>query len=446
MPPSKLTRTAIFWTILATQTISLLGSRMSEVGVGLWVYNRTGSTTPLLMASFFMELPGMLLSSAAGVLVDRYPRRLVLLVSDAGQAVGSLLLLASLVSGRFEVWHLYLASLVQGVFATLQAPAEDATVTLLVPESWRDRANAFRESAFPFAGVGAPVMAAFLFTWVGIQGIILLDLATFLVAVAALALVRLPQPPPSAEGSQGKGNFWGEWQAGLGFLRRRPALLYFLLFNTLVNFLLNGPLGLNLPYLVSRTGDVRQAGSIIGVLNLGALCGALLMTVWGGTRPRMHTLMPGLMLCGCMIMLYGLSAQPLALGVAAFLIYLPLPVGNAVLASIIQAKAPPDLQGRIFAFNDQLSFLGSTVSFLVTGPLVDGVLEPAVHSPGWRVVAPLVGSRAGSGIGLLLALTGAILLLLTGAVYAWPLVRNLERDLPGFAPPPAEAGEPLAPG
>lgn len=431
-------KTSVFLTILVTQTISLVGSRMTAVGMGIWVFTRTGSATPLLLASFFAELPGMLFGSLAGVLVDRWPRKWVMVLADSGQAAGSLLLLASLLSGRFELWHLYGVSLLQGTFSIFQSPAENATTTLLVPENWRERANAIREMIFPMAGVGAPVLAGMVIAWIGVPGIIAIDLATFVIAVFVVLALRIPQPKSTIEGDHGRGSVKGELSAVLRFLFARPALGYFILFGVFLNFMLNGPLELAIPYLLTITGKEQVAGGLMGIMSLGALAGALLMTAWGGTRPRIHTLMPVLMLSGMMFIVYGTTRQPLILGAALFFLMAPLPISGTIFISIMQVKTPPDLQGRLFALESQLGFVGSTASFLLTGPLVDKVLEPAARQPGWQVVAPLVGQGAGAGIGLLEVVTGVIILVITAGMYAWPLIRRMEASLPDYAPAEAQ--------
>jgi MFS family permease len=431
-------KTAVFLAILITQTISLIGSRMTAVGMGIWVFKRTGSATPLLLASFFAEMPGMLFGSLAGVLVDRWPRKWVMILADSGQATGSLLLLASLLSGRFELWHLYGVSLLQGTFAIFQSPAENATTTLLVPEGWRERANAIRETIFPMAGVGAPVLAGLVIAWIGVPGIIAIDLTTFVIAVLVVLYLRIPQPKATQEGSHGRGSMKGELSAVLRFLFARPALGYFILFGVFLNFMLNGPLELTIPYLLTITGKEQTAGGLMGVASLGAMAGALLMTAWGGTRPRIHTLMPVLMLSGVMFIVYGTTRQPLILGVALFLLMAPLPISGTIFVSILQVKTPPDLQGRLFALESQLGFVGSTASFLLTGPLVDKVLEPAAKGPGWQVVAPIVGQGPGAGIGLLEVVTGVLILVVTVGMYAWPLIRKMEMNLPDYAAVEAE--------
>lgn len=421
-----------FYILTVTQTLSLIGSRMTSIAVGIWVFAATGLTSPLLFAAFFAELPGVVGSSLAGVLVDRWDRRRVILLADAGQACGSLLLLASFTSGRFQVWHLYLVALLQGSFAILQQPAKEAAITMLIPSGHRERANAVQQMAFPLAGVVAPVVAGILYLLISIRGIILIDLATFLVAAGVIYFMRIPHPKQTEEGLASRGSVSQELLASFRFLSRRPALLGLVLYGVAINFLLNGPLELAVPYLITVTGSEAQMGAIMGVFSLGAFTGASLIAVWGGTRPRIHTMLPGMLLTGIMFLLYGVARSPLALGLALFFLIIPLPASSALFISIMQLKTPPDMQGRIFGSIAQMEFLGATLSFLLVGPLVDYVLEPAVGRPGWQIISPLVGNQPGAGIGLLLIVTGLIILMITLFVYASPHIRRLEASLPDY--------------
>lgn len=422
-----------FYVLLITQALSLIGSRMTSIAVGIWVFTQTGKTTPLLLTAFFNELPGMLGSSLAGVLVDRWNRRAILMLADAGQALGTLLLLLSFLSGRFEIWHLYAIVLLQGIFATFQEPAKNAAITMLVPEGQRERANGLQEMIFPLAGVLAPVITGSLYLLIQITGVILIDLATFIVAVIVVSLVRIPHPKSTAEGlAAGEGNFWQEMAGGLRFLRARPALWKLVLYTTFINFLLNGPLELNIPYLISITGSEAKTGAMLGIASLGAFAGAGLIALWGGTRPRIHTILPGMMLCGAMIVVYGTTRQPVVLALAFFTLMMPLPAGQALYFSILQVKTPPDMQGRVFALVYQLSLLASTTSFLLVGSLVDRWLEPAVGSPAWRTLAPLVGDQPGAGMGLLLVVTGLLILGATLVIYLQPGTRSLEKVMPDY--------------
>jgi DHA3 family macrolide efflux protein-like MFS transporter len=422
----------IFYTLLATQTLSLLGSRMTSIGVGIWVFTETGKTTPLLLTSFFNELPGMLAGSLAGVVVDRWDRRRVMILADAGQAIGSILLMVSFLSGYFAVWHLYGVAFLQGMFSVFQSPAERAATTMLVPEEQRERANALKETSFPLAGVLAPVLTGLLYTGIGIAGIILVDLAKFLVAVIFLLFIRIPHPKPTEAGLATLGGFWLEALGALRYVVSRKALFVFMLFTAFINFMLNGPLDLTLPYLILLTHSEKIAGSMIGITSVGAFAGAALIAAWGGTRPRMRIILVCLLLTGVMFLFFGTFRTPIPIGISLFILFMNLPISQTMYISILQAKSPPDLQGRIFALNDQLGFIGSTTSFALTGYLVDHVVNPSVGTRAWEVFQPLVGMDAGAGIGLVEVVTGIIILVATLGVFASIHIRELEAHLPDY--------------
>ena len=113
---------------------------------------------------------------------------------------------------------------------------------------------------------------------------------------------------------------------------------------------------------------------------------------------------------------------------------------NASFMSMMQAKTPPDVQGRIFAALGQVSMFLMPISYLLSGPLADHVFEPAVGGAGWDTVAPLMGTQAGAGMGLMMFLAGTGIALVTLAVYALPAIRNLESSMPDYAPVAAHDG------
>lgn len=423
-----------FYTLILTQTLSLIGSRISGLAVGIWIFADTGNATPLTLVAFFSVLPQVLASTLSGVLADRWDRRYVMVLADAGQAAGTLLLLLSIASGQFELWHLYVITVIQAVFSVFQGPAFQASVTLLVPDAQRDRANAIQQMSSPAAGIIAPVLAGGVYAVVGLSGAIIIDLLTFVVAMIVIYTVHIPRPEATAEGLAARGSAWQEALAGLTYLRRRRTLLFLVLYIAMVNFLVGGSAALSTPYILARTDSEPLLGLVLGIMNLGALLGAIFMGIWGGTRPRIHTMMPGLMITCVFMMLAGMAQSWGLLAVFMFGILFPIPIINAAFMSMMQAKVAPDLQGRVFAVLGQLSMLLTPLAYLIVGPLADTVFEPAVQQPGWSAVAPLVGSGTGSGMGLILLLGGLFTLVLTVGVYALPAIRRLEIDLPDYTP------------
>jgi hypothetical protein len=282
------------------------------------------------------------------------------------------------------------------------------------------------------AGVIAPVITGMLYSFTGLPGIIVIDFATFIISVVVLLFIKIPEPEASTEGLGYKGTFLKESLGGYKYLAARRPLLMLVIYFTLINFLLNGPLELVIPYLIKVTNSDLKMSFILGITNLGAFAGAALIAVFGGTKSRIHTIFPGYLITGVMFVAFGTARTPVVLAASIFVLMMPLPITWALFKSILQAKTPPDMQGRVFAAMMQLSFAASTLSFFITGPLVDRVLEPAAADSKLGIAAKVVGNKPGSGMGLVLVITGAVMLLITIGAYLMRHIRHIERELPDY--------------
>jgi DHA3 family macrolide efflux protein-like MFS transporter len=289
----------------------------------------------------------------------------------------------------------------------------------------------------PVAGVIAPAIAGVFYAAVGVNGVILFDLVTFVVAVVVVLLVRIPRPTQTEVGRAMQGSFLKEILGGFRFLLERRTLFAVMLVMSLVNFLFSGATILFTPYLLARTGSEATMGLLLAILDLGAIVGGIAIGVWGIGKHRIHLVMLGILFGSLLLSLVGVSRTPLALGVTLFAMTLPMPMVNAVFMSLMQAKTPPDIQGRVFATIGQVAMLLIPLSYLVVGPLSDQVFEPAVGTMGWERVAPLVGESAGAGMGLIMVIAGVIVFGITALIYAIPRVRRLESELPDYTPEPS---------
>ncbi len=427
-----------FYILIVTQTFSQIGSKISGLALGIYIFNQTGQVTPLALVSLFSFLPQVVIAGFAGALADRWDRRRVMNIADGGQALGSLLLLILFLSGSFQVWMLYVIVFLQAIFGVFQAPAFSASVTMLIPDNQRDRANAIQQLTGPSAGVIAPAVAGVLYALIGVAGTIAFDLVSFIVAIIVVYLSKIPRPPQTEIGKQMQGSLLKESFGGLQFLWQWRTLLALMLESALINFLFSGATILFTPYILARTGSEATLGTLLSILDLGAIIGGVIIGVWGGTRPRIHTILPGVIIGGVFLAVIGLAQSPVVMAAAMFLMMLPLPMSNAVSMSLIQAKVPPDIQGRVFAALGQMSMVLIPLSYLLIGPLADQVVEPAVGKTGWESVAPLVGSSTGSGYALLILIAGVIVAVSSALVYAIPRIRRMEYELPDYVAQPGE--------
>jgi MFS transporter, DHA3 family, macrolide efflux protein len=427
-----------FYTIVATQAFSMIGSRMSSLAIGIWLFQQTGDVTPLALVAFFAQLPFILGANIAGMVADRYNRRLIMVLSDTGQAICTGALLLMFATGSFQVEYLYVIAFVQSLAGSFQSPAFSASITTLVPDAQRDRANALTQMMGPAAGIIAPAAAAALYQFVSVQGVILFDLFTFTVAMAVIFFAHIPQPQRTDAAQKAEGSFWSEFTAGFSYLWAHKPMIALVTCACLMNFLFAGVMVVITPYLLLRMDNNEGLmGLVLALQNVGAIVGGVVIGVWGGTRPRIHTVMIAIMLMGAGLAAFGMAQTALMLAVSMFTLMFFMPFANAPLFSIMQAKVPQDLQGRVFAVIGQLAMLTSPISMLLIGPLADNVFEPAVNTAGWAVFAPLVGGSAGAGIGLMALIGGVLAVSVAGFFYALPIVRRLESDMPDAAKPEA---------
>ncbi len=426
--------TGTFYALAAAQTVSQIGSSMSFLAVGIYVYQQTGQATPLALFSLFLLLPYIIVGGIAGVLADRYDRRTLMIIGDIGAALGSLALVISLSSGNFQLWHVYAAALWQGVFSNLQRPAFEASVSQLVPEAKRQSANAIMQISKPASLLISSALTGLLYVSIGVVGIFVIDLISFLIGVVATLLVRIPAPLRSQGDVQARPSMLKEWSAGLGFLWSRRPLFILIVLGAVFGFLISSAFALMTPYVLARTGSEPTLGIITAIMSVGGIVGAIGIGAWGGFKRRIDTIIIAMILVLIATMLFGTNQSPIVMGAALFVAMMGVAAANATLMTLLQSKVPGDMQGRVFAIFMQLSLLLTPLGYLLIGPLADQVFTPLASSAGWAEAAPgmLFGMSAAGGMGVLFALAGTLGLIVTLFTYALPSVRRMEATLPTY--------------
>jgi DHA3 family macrolide efflux protein-like MFS transporter len=424
---------AIVW---IGQTISLLGSSMSWFAFMIWAWEETGQATALALVGFFSFGPALLLSPVAGALVDRWNRKLVMMLSDLAAGLCTLIALVLYATGNLEIWHLYLIGAFAGVFQAFQFPAYSASITMMLPKEHYARAEGMVGLGRSLAGVLAPIVASLLLGIIGMAGIMAIDVVTFVIAVSALLFVSVPQPPRSVAGSEAQGSLLKESLYGFRYIIKRPSLLGLQLVFTAGNLLDYAGYVLFAPMILARTGDnATVLGTVQSAGAIGGIVGGLLLAVWGGPRRRIHGVLVGWALSGVLGMsLMGLGQGLFIWVVASFFYTFFAPVVNSSEQAIWQSKVAPDVQGRVFAVQDFFSNLAVPVAMVAVGPLADRVFEPAMASGGR--LAPmcswLVGTGLGAGMALMIVLLGFLEVVVGLSGYLSRTVRDVEDILPDY--------------
>ena len=435
------------------QVVSLLGTAMTGFALTIWAWQVTEQATALALVGFFTFGPTVLLSPVAGALVDRWNRKLVMMLSDLGAGAATGVTLALYLSGGLEVWHLYVLGAWTGAFGAFQFPAYSAAVSTMLPKTQYARASGMLSLAESASAIAAPVLAGVLLAVIGIGGIMVIDIVTFTVALLALLWVAIPQPDASDEGRGSRGSLFKESLYGFRYIVKRPSLLGLQLVFTAINLIATFGFIVLAPMILARTGnDELMLGSVQSALGVGGVAGGILLSVWGGPKRRVHGVLLGMAassLLGATLLGVG-QTLPLWL-VAAFFSAFFIPILNGSNQAIWQAKVAPDVQGKVFAARRLIAQLSAPVAMLLAGPLADAVFEPAMMPGGAlaTLLGPLVGTGPGAGMGLMFVLSGVAGTLVGFGGYLFPAIRRVETLVPDhdavFSKPEGDATEKAVP-
>ncbi len=424
-----------FSVIWAGQLLSLTGSAMTTFGLTVWLWQETGQATAVALHAFFSFAPSLLVGAFAGVVVDRWNRKWVMLLSDIATGLGTLGVFLLLSSGRLEVWHLYALGAWSGAVGAFQVPAFAAAVATLVPKDQYARANGMRSLASSSAQIAAPVLAGVLIAFSGIATILLIDLTTLVLATLALLLVRVPNHRTADGDARGEEDLLGELLAGFRFLARHRGLLGLTLAFTALQFF--GMLGVTVlaPMILTRTGGNEAAyGLVSAAIGVGGVAGALLVSIQGGPRRQARAIGLGIAAGSTGLAALGMARGLLGWSLSAAAAFFFFPLVGAASGAIKQRKVPPVIQGRVFAADQLLQTVGIALGILVAGPLADHLFEPAfATSHGWGAsFAWLVGAGPGAGMSLLLALAGACGVATGIAAIFSRSIRDIETTVPDY--------------
>lgn len=160
-------RILTFLVVWFGQLVSLIGTRLTAFALGIWVYQQTGSVTRFALITVFTALPGILMLPITGVLVDRWDRRKVMMLSDTGAGLCTTAVMLLLWSGQLQIWHVYVLMAISSAFDSFQWPSYAATTTLLVPKEHYGRAAGMLPLARSIAQTLAPLAGGVLLLTIG---------------------------------------------------------------------------------------------------------------------------------------------------------------------------------------------------------------------------------------------------------------------------------------
>ncbi len=366
-----------FFTIWFSQAFSLIGSAVVQFALVWWLTQKTGSATVLATATLVALLPQIFLAPFAGAWVDRWNRKVIMMVADSLIAAATLGLMYLFWIGRIQVWHVYAALLMRAAGGAFHSPSMSASTSLMVPRDQLARIAGLNQTLSGINGIIAPPLGAFLISILPTEGVLSIDVLTAMIAVSLLAVVSIPQPKRESSPTSripGQTSYWQDLREGWIYLVSWPGLLGLSLLAMIINFLLT-PAGALLPLMVTKVfhGGAPELGWMESSFSIGIIIGGLILGAWGGFKRRIVTSMVGIAGIGVGILIFGIIPSKffyIALAGAVLIGWMQA-WANGPLGAILQAKVDPALQGRVMTLLGAGATAMSPLSLLVAGPLAD---------------------------------------------------------------------------
>jgi DHA3 family macrolide efflux protein-like MFS transporter len=367
---------APFFIVWSGQAFSLLGSSLVQFALIWWLTSTTGSATVLATAALVGLLPQVLLGPIAGALVDRWNRRVTMIIADSLIALAVVILAILFYLKRIEIWHIFLLMFFRSLMGGFHYTAMAASTSLMVPKEHLARVQGLNQMLMGGINIASAPLGALLLGILPMQGILAIDVSTAIIAILPLLLIAIPQPvrQPSVEVADGKTTLWQDLRSGFRYAFSWPGLVMIGLMAVVINLLLTPAFTL-VPILVTKYfgGQALQIAWMESAWGIGVITGGLILSAWGGFRRRILTSLMGLIVMGIVTVVIGLLPPGGLMVAVAMMLLMGMfnPIVNGPLMAAVQAIVAPEMQGRVFTLIGSVASAMTPLGLIVAGPIAD---------------------------------------------------------------------------
>ena len=349
--------------------ISQIGGGLTSFGLGVYIFNRTGSAAQMALVTLLGFLPTLILSVPAGVLADMYDRRVLMMIGDGCSALGILYILFMMFVGDISLMQICTGVLISSVFSSLLEPAYRATVTDILSEEEFTKASGMISLSGSARYLLSPIIAGLLLGKYDIKLLLVIDICTFFLTLAAAAFVK---KNIASSATSNRESFFTVLADGWKGVYSRKGVLLLIIISSLISMFIGVIQILSEPLILSFT-DAGTLGIAETVCALGMLVTALLTGIAGIRKNQSRILAASLILAGLFMVLFSLTENIVTICVFGFLFFAMLPPANSCLDYLARTNIPNEMQGRVWGFIGLISQLGYIPAYAISGVLADKV-------------------------------------------------------------------------
>ena len=407
-----------FYKLWSTQSLSQLGSAITEFALTLWIYEKTGSALSTATLTICTYAPYVIMSIFAGAITDKFDKKKTMLICDLLAALTTVIVLALYKTDMLAMWHLYVINAFSGLMNTVQQPASEVAYSLIVPKEHYQRTSGFQQLSRSLISIGNPIIASAIYGLAGLDVVIAVDLMTFAIAfVTLLFFIKLPEIQSGATQSD---NVLKLAKEGIKFLKETPLILTVILFMSGVN-LTASAFDAVLPALVIPREGNNVYGIVTACAGVAMVLGSFLPMMLPKPKDRVRVIYRTMLFAlGIENFLLAFSRSPILWCIGQILGWVFVPLMAANQNVIMRNVIPIELQGRVYACRNTLQFFTIPIGLFLGGFFVDKVCEPFMTAQSdnafWTM---LFGIGKGSGAALMmgiLGVTGTVLCITSGQI------------------------------
>ncbi len=400
-----------FMLLWSGELVSSIGGGLSSFGLGVYIFDKTGSAAYMALVTLLGFLPTLLLSVPAGVLADRYDRRLLMMLGDGFSALGVVFILICMMTGGAEIWQICIGVSVSAVFSALLEPSFKATITDLLTEDEYSKASGMVFIAGSARYLFSPIIAGALLAVADIKLLLIIDICTFFLTVAAAAVVR---KSITAAKKETKEPFFESMKCGWRTLTGNKGILMLVLASSFITMFMGMFQILAKPIILSFA-DTSTLGSIETICASGMLVSSIILGIKGIKSHYVRTLSAALALSGIFMAGFSLTELTVPICICGFLFFAALPFANNCLDYLVRTNIPDELQGRTWGLIGFISQLGYVVAYSVSGVTAD-------------VLGEISGKGVGRGSAFLVFIAGICLSFIALSIQFFKKIRDLEKN------------------
>lgn len=403
---TNLRRFILLW---AGELISSIGGGLTSFGLGVYIFQQTGSAASMSLITLLGFLPTLLLSVPAGVLADRYDRRLLMMIGDGCSALGILFILICMMKGGASLIQICIGVLISAVFSALLEPAFRATITDLLTKEEYSRAGGLVSLAGSARYLLSPVLAGFLLTISDVKLLLVIDICTFFLTVLCAAAVRRCIGKKTSESKE---NFLSSIREGWRILQERKGVFFLVLVSSAITLFM-GIFQILAEPMVLSFSNARTLGITETICASGMLVSGLILSIRGIRKNFVAIMSISLMMAGIMMIGFSLFEKIYPICFFGFLFFAALPFANNSLDYLTRTNIPDEVQGRVWGLVGFLSQIGYVIAYAVSGIAADEL----GHWSGYGV---------GRGSAIVIRMAGGLMSVIAVSMFTIKSIRNLE--------------------